>query len=76
MMVITEFKTKEKKRFLWSVILWQLKLLQEGGRHCYIKLILIRDESETSLCMRNVEIRRVDSLEMEEYTKGDEQRGQ
>lgn len=29
MMVITEFRTKEKKRFLCSVILWQLKLLQE-----------------------------------------------
>jgi len=27
MMVITEFSTKEKKRFLCRVILWQLKLL-------------------------------------------------
>lgn len=25
--VMTEFSTKEKKRFLWSVILWQLRLL-------------------------------------------------
>lgn len=30
MMVMTEFRTNEKKRFLCRVILWQLKLLQEG----------------------------------------------
>lgn len=29
MMVITEFSTKEKKRFLCRVTLWQLKLLSE-----------------------------------------------
>ena len=33
MMVMPEFSTKEKNRFLWSVILWQLKVLQrEKGR--------------------------------------------
>lgn len=36
MMVITEFRTKEKKRFLCSVILWQLKLLQEEERRRYV----------------------------------------
>lgn len=30
MMVMTEFRTNEKKRFLCRVILWQLKLLREG----------------------------------------------
>ena len=28
MMVMPEFNTKEKNRFLWSVILWQLRVLQ------------------------------------------------
>jgi len=32
MMVITEFSTKEKKRFLCRVILWQLKLLSGGKK--------------------------------------------
>lgn len=41
MMVMTEFRTKEKKRFLCSVILWQLKLLQEGERHRDDKTISI-----------------------------------
>ena len=32
MMVMPEFSTKEKNRFLWSVILWQLKVLQREKR--------------------------------------------
>lgn len=31
--VMTEFSTKEKKRFLWSVIRWQLRLLRGEERH-------------------------------------------
>lgn len=35
--VMTEFSTNERKRFLWSVILWQLRLLRAAEEERHIK---------------------------------------
>lgn len=76
MMVMTEFRTNEKKRFLCRVILWQLKLLQEG------KDIGITRASRWAMgliivsALKHVKIELVDSLEVEKYSKGDEEGGE
>ncbi len=58
------------------MILWQLKLLQEEIGDIYIRVLLIHAKNKKYLSTKHVKTGFVNSLEMKEYSEGDEEGGQ